>query len=206
MSESDGPLLERAIEGDAEALRELLERFGGQVHAQIRRQVPQRWRTVLDEDDVMQVAYLEAFLNISHLNARDPPAFVAWLGSIARNSLHDALRVLRRRKRPDPARRVHAGGTDSSAMLLEMLTGSGTTPSRHAARNEAGRTIDAVLAQLPPDYGAVVRMYDLEGRSAADVAAAMGRSQGAVYMLRARAHEHMRVRLGSASRFLSDGM
>ncbi len=41
-------------------------------------------------------------------------------------------------------------------------------------------------------------------KTADEVAAALDRSPGAVYMLRARAHDHLRVILGSASRYLSN--
>jgi DNA-directed RNA polymerase specialized sigma24 family protein len=46
---------------------------------------------------------------------------------------------------------------------------------------------------MPPDYSTVIRMYDLEGRGAESVASAMGRSTGAVYMLRSRAHDMLRT-------------
>ena len=59
------------------------------------------------------------------------------------------------------------------------------------------------LGSLPGDYEKVVRMYDLEGRPIGEVAAELGRSEGAVYMLRARAHDRLREQMGPASKFFT---
>jgi hypothetical protein len=46
-------------------------------------------------------------------------------------------------------------------------------------------------------------MYDLEDRAIDDVTKALGRTRGAVHMLRARAHERLRELLGAESIFFS---
>ena len=50
----------------------------------------------------------------------------------------------------------------------------------------------------------MIRLYDLEGRPIAEVAAEMGRSSGAVHMLRARAHDRLRELLGPESAFFTN--
>ena len=94
-------------------------------------------------------------------------------------------------------------GHDSYVTLLDQLALSATTPSRQAANNEAGGMLDDVIGKLPHDYRKVVRLYDLEGRSPTEVAESIGRSVGAVHMLRARAHDCLRELLGSESQFFS---
>ena len=200
----DPSLLQRAVEGDPDALRVLLEHFGGEVRKRISGRIDKRWRASLDEDDVMQVTYLEAFLHIDQLTARDSTSFLAWLTRIAENALRDAVRGLTRQKRPDPARRVlDAPGPDSYVGLLECLGVTTTTPSREAARHDAAAILEAAVDRLPEAYKTAVRLYDLEGRPIAEVAAGMGRSVGAVHMLRARAHDRLREDLGTSSRFFS---
>ncbi|HRX86714.1 MAG TPA: RNA polymerase sigma factor [Phycisphaerae bacterium] len=204
MGETDAELLQRAVEGDANALRTLLERFGGEVRQRIRGKVDKRWQALLDEDDVMQVTYLEAFLHIDQLTARDTASFVAWLTRIAENALRDAVRGLTRQKRPDPAKRlVAAASTDSYVGLLDCLGITTTTPSREVNRRDLAALIEAAVERLPDDYRTAVRMYDLEGRTVADVAAVMGRSAGAVHMLRSRAHDRLRADLGTAHGFFT---
>jgi len=89
----DPSLLQRAVEGDTAALRALLEHFGGEVRRRISGRIDKRWRASLDEDDVMQVTYLEVFLHIDQLTARDSASFLTWLTRIAENALRDAVRV-----------------------------------------------------------------------------------------------------------------
>ena len=52
--------------------------------------------------------------------------------------------------------------------------------------------LKAAIDQLPKDYRRVVQLYDLDGLAAAEVARQMDRSDGAVYMLRARAVDRLR--------------
>ena len=204
MNEDDTALLRSAGDGDAAALRTLLKRHGRQVWDDIQREIGAPWRSAIDADDVMQVTYMEAFLQIHRLAARDAAGFVGWLRRMARNNLRDAIRELGRKKRPDPMRRVSGSPEDGSDVaLVQLLGATSTTPSRALAAGEIGLLIDAALDRLPPDYGRVVRLYDLEERAIGDVAGLMGRSPGAVHMLRARAHDRLRELLGSEARFFS---
>lgn len=204
-SENDALLLERAAGGDLAALRALLEQFGPQVWREIDGQIGAKWRSLIDADDVMQVTYLEAFLQISGLEARTPAGFITWLRRIADRNMRDAMRHFERQKRPNPGRRVTAAvGEDSYVALVEMLGATSATPSRQAAGAELRGHIERALERLPSDYAKAVRLYDLEGRDIEAVAAAMGRSAGAVHMLRARAHDLIRVHLGAETNFFTD--
>jgi RNA polymerase sigma factor (sigma-70 family) len=204
VTDHDEDLLARAIRGEAAPLRTLLERHGPQLWQEIHADIAAPWRSLLDADDVMQVTYMEAFLQIRRLATRNTAGFVGWLRRIAQNNLRDAIKELERKKRPSPARRVHAPlGSDSHVALVELLGATSMTPSRHVAELEAGRIINNMLKRLPPDYGTVVRLYDIEGQPISEVAAAMKRSAAAVHMLRARAHDQLRELLGAETDFFS---
>lgn len=199
-------LAKRAVGGDEEALALLLEQEGPVVRERLEHRIGAAWRSVLDADDVMQVSYMEAFLRIGKFTPQGPGAFRAWLQQIAENNLRDAIKGLERAKRPDPRKRVHGPpGEESFVALVEVLGVTTTTPSRQAAKGEVVGAMDHALRQLPPDYERVIRMYDLEGRSAVEVSAAMGRSSGAMFMLRARAHERLKEILGGSSKYFSTG-
>lgn len=200
-------LVNGACGGDEGALCELLEHYGPIVRDRLKPKIGAQWRTALDEDDVMQVTYLEAFLLVAQFKYRGPGSFLAWLSQVAENNLRDALRGLQAAKRPNPKRRVQVSkhaAENSFVALVELLGATDSTPSRAAARDESEQMIEQVLSALPPDYERVVRLYDLECRSAQEVAEQLGRSTGAIYMLRARAHERMRSDLGNASQFFTD--
>lgn len=204
--EDEEALVVRASAGDEESLCALLAHVGPIVRDRLKPKIGAQWRTSLDEDDVMQVTYLEAFLLIGQFRYRGPGSFLAWLSQVAENNLRDALRGLQAAKRPNPKRRVQISrpAENSFVALVELLGTTESTPSRAAARGESEQMIEQTLSALPPDYERVVRLYDLECRSAQEVAEQLGRSPGAIYMLRARAHERMRSELGNASQFFTD--
>ncbi|MCA8954891.1 MAG: sigma-70 family RNA polymerase sigma factor [Planctomycetes bacterium] len=160
------------------------------------------WRASFDADDIMQVTYLEAFLAADRLRNCTPDEFAAWLRRRAEQNLRDAIRGLERAKRPNPSRRVSTDAEESQALLLEELVTTGDTASRAFAGREARQLLSRALDRLPESYRRTVELYDLEGRSIAEVADALGRSTGAIYMLRARAHDRLREILGSATGFL----
>ncbi len=204
MAVPEKELLARATSRDSAALGTLLERHGPRVREGI--SIARKWRSVLSVDDVMQVTYLEAFLRIGSFVPGDDGSFLAWIRRIATNNLRDAVKELGRAKRPPPERRLKAPTSeDSFDALIECVGGTKTTPSRGAARHEAQRLLEKAIDGLPEDYQQVVREYDLEGRSASEVGSSMGRSKGAIYMLRARALDELRESLGSASKFFSHG-
>lgn len=197
-------LVERAKKGDQNAVLGLLEHFSPQVRAKVRSKVNLPWQSLLDEEDVMQVTSLEACLRIEKFTSGGSREFLAWLYRLAENNLIDAVRSLEAGKRPHPSRRVHTPSSqESKTALVELLGVTHTTPSVFAARDEVVTLLDKALSELPHDYEAVVRLYDLHGRTIEEVAVELKRSQGAVYMLRARAHERLKELLGSASKFFT---
>lgn len=189
-----------AVSGDKGALGDLLETFGPDVEAAL--VISPLWRGALDAADVMQVTYMEAFGQIRTFDPQRADAFPAWLRRMAENNLRDAIRALEARKSPSPRLRVEAFAGDASLALFDALTAGIGTPSRAARGNEAGERLRRALQCLPADYARTVQLYDLEGRSIDEVAAALGRSHGAIFMLRMRAHERLRELLGAASHIL----
>jgi len=198
-------LIERAIRGDADALTALLENIGPEVRRQLTARIPAQWRSLLSDDDVMQQTYADAFRSIRQFTPLGDGAFRAWLASLADCNLRDAIKMLEAEKRGGGWRKIDAiQGNDSYVNLFELLSSSGTSPTRQAARGEIEDRMRLAVDTLPEAYKAVVRMVDLEGQSAAIVAGIIGRSPGAVHMLRQRAHDRLKETLGAADRFFTD--
>lgn len=205
MSSPEAKLLDLAVGGDSDALAKLLEQCGPQVRRRLAGEIPPRWQAVLSLDDVLQETYIDAFLDVSRFHPRGSGSFLAWLTTLAKRNLIDALRMLEAEKRGRKLRRVEARTTAQSLLALhEQLGRQRSTPSRHAARNEARACLREAIERLPPKYRHVVEMYDLEGLPVVDVAKALKRSPGAVFMLRSRAHRCLLESLGTASLYLSD--
>lgn len=195
---ADEALVARAVEGDEEALSRLLALLGPRIRDRLR--ISRRWQALVDPDDVMQTTYLEAFLRIGSLRASTLPGLQKWLERIAENNLRDAVRELERAKRPDSRPRAEQGeGEASRAAFLDALVQVSRTASRDAVTREAVDLLSDALARLPESYRQIVELYDLQGRDIDELSATLGRSKGALYMLRARAHDRLAELLGPAS-------
>ncbi len=200
-SATNEELSRKAAAGDADALSILLQRHGPEVERSL--QINPIWRSMLEPADVMQVTYLEAFLRISTFDPARADSFVSWLRRIAQNNLKDAIRGFERQKQPQPRDRIKPPRYEDSLVgLYELLEAGNSTPSRQLRRQEACGLLETSIRLLPDRYAEVIRRYDLECQSIDEVAGAMGKSPGAVHMMRARAHEKLREHLGSSSAFL----
>lgn len=201
LAEAD-ELVCKAVAGDEGAMTRLLAHFGPEVERSL--SIGREWRSVVEPADVMQVTYLEAYLQIARFDPGRSQPFSAWLRRIAENNLRDAVRGLQRQKRPPPSGRIGAGAAGSTISDLVALLGIvSTTPSRHAAREERASRLMLALEALPDDYSRALKLYDIEALPIAEVAKRMNRSPGAVHMLRARAIDCLRTMLGSDSDWFS---
>lgn len=200
---SEDALVDRAVLGDAEALTSLLKTHGVPLHAELASRIGAAYQSVVDAADIVQITCIEAFLRIRSFVPAGPDSFRQWLRRIGENNLRDAIRALERDKRPSPHRQVIATADDGSYhMLVDQLPGTATTVSRAVQRNELRGVVEAALRQLPPDYEKALRLYELDGLSAQEVAKKLGRSHGAVRMLLARARDRLGELLGSESKYL----
>ena len=93
------------------------------------------------------------------------------------------------------------GGADSS--LVDLVVVSVNSPSGQVARREAQRVVLVALTQLKEDYRLAISLRYLEGRSVAEVAETMQRTERSVHMLCNRALKKLREALGRSSQYLS---
>ncbi len=204
---SDRELLSSAISGDLDSLSVLLVRLTPELRRVLAGQIADHWRSVLEPDDILQVTFIEVFGKIGLFQPKSGDAtadFQAWVRTIMKHNLLDAIRGLESAKRPDPRRRADANlHGESHVSLIELIAGGTATPSREMAMQEAINAVEHALTKLPPDYARVLTLYDLKGLPVEEVSRELGKSVGAVYMMRARAHERLREVMGDVHRFLT---
>lgn len=163
-------LVRRAQSGDRQAFAELARRYGRAVYAVALAHLGRQ----ADAEDLAQSALLAA---LEHLDdCRDPERFEAWLLTIARNRARRAL--VRRRLRD----------------VLPWAAAEPRDPAPPAEPQTRARLLRA-LASLAPRAREVVLLHDLERRSHAEIASALGLSEEASRQHLSRARRALRAHL-----------
>jgi RNA polymerase sigma-70 factor (ECF subfamily) len=173
-----------------------LDARGPELLAYARRLVPADLARVVDPQDVVQDTCVEAFRRLREFEPRGPDADRRWLMTIARHLVVNLTVAHRAAKRGGGRRDALAGASaEDLVALLERLAVYERTPSASAVAHEAAARLHAAIDALPADQRLAVRLRHVEALPAAAVAAAMGRSEGAVHMLVARALAALRLAL-----------
>lgn len=157
----DATLVERARVGDAEAFRELVERYSARIFRLA-------WRVLGDEasaEDAVQETFLRAYRALARFDARSQ--FATWLHRIAANT---AVEILRQHQRSRQERIDEGTGEASSA---------DPGPDRRALSQEVERAVRGALADLSPMERAAFVLRHFEGRSIAEICGALGLRESA---------------------------
>ncbi|TWT43858.1 ECF RNA polymerase sigma factor SigE [Phycisphaerae bacterium RAS1] len=206
MSDIDDLLIRTAVAGDEAALMALLAARRPGLCAYVAARLPPDVQGRLDAEDLVQEGFVEIFRHVSRFEPRGPQAFDRWVRTILLHKVRDMIRRQRAQRRGGERRAVSptaAWQQNSIVTLLELIATEEATPSRVVAGVEAVAALQAALPQLAPDYYQAIKSIHIDGRSVAEVAAEMNRSEGAVHLLCHKARKKLREILGSASRFLS---
>jgi RNA polymerase sigma-70 factor (ECF subfamily) len=165
--EPDGELLERVIQGDDAAIRELFEAFGPYLRAIVRRGLSERLRSKFDSEDVVQSVWVQIVRQLRDDDWRvgAPADLPGLLVTIARRRLIDRAR--RHSRQPGPE---EAGDFD------DLPTPDQPRPSQVA---QAGEVWGRLLALCPPEHHAVLRLRR-DGHRLGEIAARTGLHEGSV--------------------------
>ena len=93
-------LLVQARAGNQDALITLLEEIAPEIRRRIASKLTSELRIDLDEDDVMQVTYMEAVMRLDRFTTGGVAEFISWLTRLAQNNIIDAQRAMNAAKRP----------------------------------------------------------------------------------------------------------
>jgi len=175
------------------ALFEILMRRHNQRVYRVARAVV---RDEADAEDVMQQAYVNAFVHLDQFEQRSQ--FSTWLTRI---TLYEALARRRKRRPTDPlpaADHAEAGDT------METFIAPQANPERQAYAAELGRVLESAVDALPDGYRAVFMLREIEGLSTSETAEGLGLGEEAVktrlHRARAMIRQTITDRLGASGR------
>jgi RNA polymerase sigma-70 factor (ECF subfamily) len=154
---SDEEVVARVRAGDTDLYEILMRRYNQRLYRVTRSIL----RDEAEAEDVMQQAYVNAYLHLDQFE--DRASFATWLTKIA---VYEALARARRRSRFQPAEST----MDEYEDTMSTLRTTGTNPERQALAGEIGRLLESAIDGLPEHYRSVLVMRDVEGMSTADTA------------------------------------
>ena len=188
---------------DPRAAQMLLFSEQPRVLAYIERHLPAAVAALIQPVDVLQDVYIEAFRRMDSFTRHDETSVHRWLITIARAQIAMLLRRHRAKKRGGAAGTLNVSqATDSLVLLLDDLAVSRHTPSRSAAGHELRAALEGALARLNAGYAQAIRLRYIDGLTAPEAAAKMGKTVAAVHMLCQRGLQAVRLDLRSASLFI----
>jgi len=200
MSEPSGPTdeeLVRAIRaGDGEAARTLFDRHREALRGQARRGLPDAMRAKFAESDVIQEAWLAAFLSLGDFEDRGDGSFVRWLRGILERRVAREVRRHGGVAKRDVRREVRIPTIDGGATPVD----GARSPSRAAMAVEQAGALRDAIETLPPDQAEVVRLVHFEGLTLVAAGERMSRSEDAARKLYGRAIAGLSAKLRRAPR------
>lgn len=170
MATDDDHALVEAAKANPDKFAELYDRHLDRIYAFVSRRTTDRAAA----EDITSEVFEKAFAQLRQFEWRGTP-FVAWLYRIAANAIADRWRK--------------EGGRFSETLAEVPDTGELDDIERRVMLFE-------LVDRLPDAQQQVIRMRFTEERSIRDIAAALGRSEGAIKQLQLRALEQLRKEMG----------
>ena len=169
--QSDERLLIEAAQRDRRRFGDVYEAYVDRVYAYVARRVRDR----ADAEDVTAEVFHNALANLGQFEWRGAP-FAAWLFRIAANAIADRWQHTARETNDTAAEEPSVTeDTERRALLFQLVD------------------------RLPADQRRVVHERFVEQKSIREIAAGLGRSEGAVKQLQFRALETLRAQMGGTN-------
>ena len=179
----DGDRIEQVRTGDEAAARALFEEYMPTLRARVRRKLPPSVRRKVAESDVIQEAYLAAFLSLGDFEDRGETSFRRWLGKILEHKILDEVRRYFGTRKRDARREQSVGGDVPS---LGRPT-SDPSPSMLAMAAEERAALWQAVDELPENYRMVLHLVHRDGLTLTAAGERMARSPDAARKLYGRA-------------------
>jgi RNA polymerase sigma-70 factor (ECF subfamily) len=154
-------LLEQALQGNSQALDEILAAHRDYLQRLVELRLDARLRARINPSDVVQETFLEAVQRLPDYMARQPMPFQLWLRQTACERLIDLRRQhldaecrTAKRERPLPA--------SSSLLLVQGVLGLRQAPQRLLEEQELVGGVRRALAELAEEDSEIILLRNFE--------------------------------------------
>jgi RNA polymerase sigma-70 factor (ECF subfamily) len=186
-NETDIALMTRVQAGDADAFRELIERYQRPVINMIYRSIGDAW----EAEDLAQRVFLQVFRSARRYEAK--AKFTTWLFTITHNTILNEHR--RRARHSHQSLEELTQREDDEDAGAQIADARAADPAREASERELQAKIQAVIQSLPEAQRTAVILCRYEGLAYEEIAAVLGCSVSAVKSLLHRARETLKEQL-----------
>jgi RNA polymerase sigma-70 factor (ECF subfamily) len=178
---ADEVIVDRVRSGDTALYEILVRRHNQRLYRTIRAIL----RDDRDVEDVMQQAYLDAYMHLDQF--RGTAKFATWLTRIAVN------RAIRNGQGERRKLALVASESDATGLAIEHAAAPGLDPEHSMYGHELKTVLESLVDGLPDPFRVVFVMREVEGLSTAETAAALDINEDTV-----------KTRLHRAKRLLRD--
>ncbi len=189
-------LLQRARDGDRDAMNELFESCRAYVGFLARSHVESWIQAKVDSSDLIQQTLMEAHQGFPNFSGQTEGEWIAWLKQILKHNATDFVRRFGAAKRRVTLEVAISNGNDSTYFrAAPELSSGGESPSQVMVRREQEIEISEALATLPDAYQEVIVLRNLQRLPFDEIAERMERSRPATQMLWMRALKKLQAQL-----------
>lgn len=153
----DSKVVQRVLEGEKELFEILLRRYNQRLFRVIRSYI----HSEDDVQDIMQDAYVKAYLKLQQFNNQS--SFSTWLIRIA---INEALQHIRKHKRLI----TNYGKKERLDNVFQLPDTNQMNPEKQAIKNETRILVERAVDQLPEKYKVVFVLHQIEGLSNPEIA------------------------------------
>ncbi len=189
-SEQDRDLVKKALNGDEQAYKALMDKYRKALSMHIQRMV----RKPGEVDDLVQESFIKAFSALPSYSV--DYAFSTWIYKIATNHAIDYLR-----KKKLKTYSIDKPRETKDGALEYELPDATYRPDRHIVADQRRELIQKAIDALPPKYHRVIVMRHQQEKSYEEIARELDLPLGTIkaHIFRAREllNKHLRNKRGS---------
>lgn len=190
-------LIQRARDGEAEALGQLLSLYSRYLHLLARLQIRSRLQGKVSPSDLVQETFLEAHRDFAQFQGKTEKELLGWLRRILANNLAACMRHYKTARRDMNLEKNLLEELDRSSQALDpRLLDRQKTPSQLAAHREHTVLLADALDRLPDHYREVLILRHMKSLSFAEIARQLDKREDAVKKLWARALARLQESFG----------
>lgn len=189
-----GEYVQRAKQGDSDALNELFRRYYGLLIEVARRRLGPRLKLKEDADDLAQTTFREATRDFHHYRYQGDDSLLRWLIQILNNKIRDRAEFYSAGKRDMSRERTIEAPTDNDdgPRAIEPES-TDLSVTRQVSREEEFAILRKGLERLSPDHRQAITLVFFQGLSLRQAGEEMGgKTEDAVRMMLRRAEARLK--------------